>query len=519
MTSFSKLKLVLAAAFGLLLAACSSAPEALPGTLDAQTVGSVCFYEHANFEGRSFCADKSQARVALMDNDIVSSVKVKPGVQVTLFEHGGSRGRTLELTENAATIPANFNDITSSFRITKGESTPTSSPLKDAAACFYVRDNLRGSSFCKAEGDESVKQLKRFNNRISSVKVAPGYEVVLYPKFDFKGRSLTLRESANLGNSKNRVSSIEVRPVDAEPEVNESILELAATNEDLSTLASAVQQAGLADALAEDVEGGLTVFAPTDDAFRALDALPEGDALKEVLTYHVAAGALSAAQLADKDSVETLSGDDISVEVVDGDVVLNGTVKVVQADVQASNGMVHVIDAVLLPENESEPEPQPEPEPTLDPEPTPSGNSAQAQVLSLVNEARRSGYNCFEGYFGPTDPLELNSRLNAVAQVQADHLAGGAFFNHFGPGNNTIGDRVNAEGYEWSGIAENIAAGQRTPEEALESWLTSKTGHCGSIMNPDMEELGVGVADGASIGDNGQRYEGLQWVQVFGNPR
>ena len=300
-----------------------------------------------------------------------------------------------------------------------------------------------------------------------------------------------------------------------EPEPGaETILDIAAESEELSTLVSAAEQAGLSEALAAESEAGLTVFAPTDDAFAALDALPEGDALEEVLTYHVVEGTFTARDLADEGTLSTLAGADVEVEVSDDGVTLNGSVRVTEADIEASNGVVHIIDAVLTPP-ESEPEPEPEPEPE---EPTEPG-SAREEVLELVNEARSSGYRCAEGYFGPTGPLELDSRLTAAAKVQADHLADDARFNHTGPGGSGLADRVNAEDYRWSRLAENIAAGQSTPKEAVEAWLTSDDGHCSNIMNPDLKEMGAAATDGASFGvkDDGSvvRYEGLQWVQVF----
>ncbi|MEM8559195.1 MAG: fasciclin domain-containing protein [Bacteroidota bacterium] len=133
-----------------------------------------------------------------------------------------------------------------------------------------------------------------------------------------------------------------------------TIVDLAVNTEALSTLVAAVQAADLVDAL--NGAGPITVFAPTNGAF---GALPEGtvetltqpenqDTLRGILTYHVVAGKLTAADLTDGQMLETLTGDMLTVSITDAGVMINGA-KVAQADVMASNGVVHVIDGVLLP--------------------------------------------------------------------------------------------------------------------------------------------------------------------------
>ncbi len=135
-----------------------------------------------------------------------------------------------------------------------------------------------------------------------------------------------------------------------------TIAEIAAADGRFTTLLAAVTAAGLDTTLADPEAGPLTVFAPTDDAFAALpagtvEALladPTG-ALTDVLTYHVVAGAVPAADVVNLDSATTLQGSDISIAVVDGGVVLNDSVNVIITDIMATNGIIHVIDAVLLP--------------------------------------------------------------------------------------------------------------------------------------------------------------------------
>ena len=146
------------------------------------------------------------------------------------------------------------------------------------------------------------------------------------------------------------------KPVSGDLNTLPTILEIASNDDRFTTLVTAVEAAGLANILAND--GPYTVFAPTNDAFAAL---PEGtldslladmDALSDILLYHVVPGTVVASNLTTS-SVATAQGDSIDVVVsADGSVVLNGSVNVIITDIQASNGVVHVIDAVLLPPTE-----------------------------------------------------------------------------------------------------------------------------------------------------------------------
>jgi uncharacterized surface protein with fasciclin (FAS1) repeats len=132
-----------------------------------------------------------------------------------------------------------------------------------------------------------------------------------------------------------------------------TIVDVAVANGSFETLVAAVTAAGLAETLSS--EGPFTVFAPTDDAFAAL---PEGlvdcllleeniDPLTAILTYHVVDGAVMSTDLTDG-PVPTLQGEEITVDLTDG-VTLNDSVNVAAADVEASNGVIHVIDGVLVP--------------------------------------------------------------------------------------------------------------------------------------------------------------------------
>ena len=136
-----------------------------------------------------------------------------------------------------------------------------------------------------------------------------------------------------------------------------TIVDVAVAADDFTTLVAAVQAAGLVDTLSGP--GPFTVFAPTDEAFAAaLDALgitaeellADTDTLSAILTYHVVAGAVPAADVVtlDGQSVATVNGADVTI-TVDGDTVMVNDATVVAVDVMASNGIIHVIDSVLLP--------------------------------------------------------------------------------------------------------------------------------------------------------------------------
>jgi uncharacterized surface protein with fasciclin (FAS1) repeats len=145
-------------------------------------------------------------------------------------------------------------------------------------------------------------------------------------------------------------------PTAAPAEAPQTIVDIAAADGRFTTLVAAVQAAGLAETL--QGEGPFTVFAPTDDAFAALpegtvEGLledPEGN-LKNILLYHVVPGKVMAADVAGLTSAETALGQELQVRV-DGDQVFMNDAQVILTDIEASNGVIHVIDSVLLPAEE-----------------------------------------------------------------------------------------------------------------------------------------------------------------------
>ena len=149
---------------------------------------------------------------------------------------------------------------------------------------------------------------------------------------------------ASLGNSSGAAAA---------PAARQNIIGTAAAAGQFKTLLSLAKQAGLVGALSGP--GPLTVFAPTDAAFKAVpkatlkELASNKKALRRVLLYHVVKGDVTAARVVKLKSTRTLAGPKISIQVRGGSVFLNGSTKVVKTDVPASNGTIHVINKVLLP--------------------------------------------------------------------------------------------------------------------------------------------------------------------------
>jgi uncharacterized surface protein with fasciclin (FAS1) repeats len=142
----------------------------------------------------------------------------------------------------------------------------------------------------------------------------------------------------------------------AQDTMNKTVVEIAAGNKDFSTLVAAVKAAGLVETLSG--KGPFTVFAPTNEAFAKLPKgtveellKPENKAkLTSILTYHVVAGKVMAADAIKLDgkNAKTVNGQEIAIKVMDGKVKINDAT-VTAADIVGSNGVIHVIDTVLLP--------------------------------------------------------------------------------------------------------------------------------------------------------------------------
>ncbi len=141
-------------------------------------------------------------------------------------------------------------------------------------------------------------------------------------------------------------------PARAERHQGKDIVDTAVAAGSFNTLATALKAAGLVETLKG--KGPFTVFAPTDDAFKKLPAgtleklLADKAQLTKVLTYHVVAGKVMAADVVKLTEAKTVEGSSVKISVKDGKVKVDGA-NVVKTDVGASNGVIHVIDAVILP--------------------------------------------------------------------------------------------------------------------------------------------------------------------------
>ena len=154
-------------------------------------------------------------------------------------------------------------------------------------------------------------------------------------------------------------SAPSMTPSMSESAAGSDIVDTAVAAGSFGTLATALTEAGLVETLKGD--GPFTVFAPTDEAFAALPKgaldklVADKEKLTGVLTYHVISGDVMASQVVGMDgqNVKTVQGGEITIKVADGKVSLTdaagNTVNVVQTDVTASNGVIHVIDGVLMP--------------------------------------------------------------------------------------------------------------------------------------------------------------------------
>jgi len=156
---------------------------------------------------------------------------------------------------------------------------------------------------------------------------------------------LTMSSFAISGQSGDKMDMKNMQP---------NIVEVAVDTGIFKTLVAAVQAADLVSVLQSD--GPFTVFAPTDEAFAKLPAgtvemllKPENkDKLASVLTYHVVSGKVTSSQVVGLTSATTVQGQKVSIKVVDGKVMIDDAM-VTLVDVEASNGIIHVIDSVLLP--------------------------------------------------------------------------------------------------------------------------------------------------------------------------
>jgi len=136
----------------------------------------------------------------------------------------------------------------------------------------------------------------------------------------------------------------------------------------------------------------------------------------------------------------------------------------------------------------------------------------RAELLRRVNELRAAGAECgSQGSFGPTQPLVWNEALAKAAEGHSRDMGSKDYLEHVSRDGSTPAVRVDAQGYAWSMVAENIAGGQPGIGEVVDSWRRSP-GHCANLLKPGLKEMGV-----ACVRASGTRYR-LYWTMVLGAP-
>ena len=141
-----------------------------------------------------------------------------------------------------------------------------------------------------------------------------------------------------------------------------------------------------------------------------------------------------------------------------------------------------------------------------------SGTLAEFKVtfLNLLNEVRSEARRCGNTSHNPVASVRWNDNLHAAALRHSNDMSSNDFFSHTGSDSSTVAERVDAAGYPWQTVGENIAAGQRSAKEAMDGWLSSP-GHCRNIMSPHYEEVGV-----TCVSRTRTEYT-TYWTNVFGS--
>ena len=138
--------------------------------------------------------------------------------------------------------------------------------------------------------------------------------------------------------------------------------------------------------------------------------------------------------------------------------------------------------------------------------------SFEADALRLINRYRAAGATCgSHGAFAPAAALTRNPKLASAAFGHSRDMADNNYFSHDSLDGRTMANRVDATGYAWSTIGENIAAGYSSVQSVIDGWMASE-GHCTNLMNPRFTEFGMACAR-----NDASTYH-LYWTQDFGRP-
>lgn len=136
----------------------------------------------------------------------------------------------------------------------------------------------------------------------------------------------------------------------------------------------------------------------------------------------------------------------------------------------------------------------------------------EADALRIVNQQRAAGASCgARGSFAPAAALTINARLGVAAYGHSRDMADNNYFSHDSRDGRSLVDRINATGYTWSTIGENIAAGYASVQSVVSGWMASD-GHCANLMSPRFTEFALACAR------NDASQYGTYWTQNFGRP-
>lgn len=162
------------------------------------------------------------------------------------------------------------------------------------------------------------------------------------------------------------------------------------------------------------------------------------------------------------------------------------------------------------------PSPTPSPETPADVAGTCNLPNFKADILARINALRAAGADCGgnAGSFPPAPALTWNALLTDAADGHAKDMAARNYFSHTSQDGRSMSDRINASGYRWSSIGENIAAGQTSVESVMNGWRNSP-GHCANLMAQNFRDIGVSCQPAASQNNQYRTY----WVMNLGRSR
>lgn len=133
-------------------------------------------------------------------------------------------------------------------------------------------------------------------------------------------------------------------------------------------------------------------------------------------------------------------------------------------------------------------------------------------VVTLINAYRATAQTCGGTSYPAVDGLTWNTSLAAAAEEHSDNMANYDFFDHTGIDDSTVATRVTAQGYSWSYVAENIAAGYYSAQAVVDGLMSSE-GHCKNLMSENVTEIGLACST------NSDSSHSTYWTQVFAKPR